>query len=206
MVAATFKENAPDNEFADRLAKAISVYTAAGPSTNQMGSAWHLRIHAMIKELVASGEEGFRIAVELSTSRRSRVRRWATLHFGLARDPRGVSHLSRLLKDDSADVRRSAARWYTALIDRTGEHWGNPDRPAESVPQGIEELLPLVSDTNTKTRWTALRLLRAFSHLGDGAIEDVLQEALKDPKHKIRHEAARALAIPCPDCDPSTSN
>lgn len=203
MVAATFKDNAPDETFADRVAKAVAVYTAKGPGGDSVGSAWDRRNHAMIRELLNSGDEGFRVATELSFSDRARVRRWAALYFGLARDPRETHHLARLLTDTNAEVRRMALRWYPHFMDPNAGGWWNPEKSAESIPQGLEDVLPFLSDINTKTRWTVLRILRCYAHLGDARIEHALHKALTDPKHKVRHEAARALHIRCPDCGAS---
>lgn len=200
MVAATFEDNAPDEAFAERVAKAVAVYTAKGPDGDSVGSAWDRRNHAMIGELLNSGDEGFRVATELSSSERARVRRWAALYFGLARDPRGTHHLARLLKDTNAEVRRMALRWYPRLIDPNAGGWWNPERPAESIAPGLQEIFPFLGDLNVKTRWTVLRILRCYAHLGDARIERALHRALTDPKHKVRHEAARTLRIPCPDC------
>ena len=200
MVAATFKDNAPDDAFADRVATAIEVYLAKGPERDSIGSTWDRRNQAMMNELLDSGDEGFRIAAELSCSERARVRRWAASYFGLARDPRGIEHQERLLKDSNAEVRRQALRWHLDLIDSNAGGWWDPERPAESIPPGLGKILPFLTDINVKTRWTALRILRCCAHLGDARIQRALRQALTDPKHKVRHEAARALSIPCPDC------
>ena len=40
----------------------------------------------------------------------------------------------------------------------------------------------------------------AYRNSGNPAVARALQNALDDPKHKVRHAAARILAVPCPGC------
>jgi RNA polymerase sigma factor (sigma-70 family) len=202
MVEDVLKQNAPDESFAKRVADAVELYSSKGPTHDSTRSEWDLRLRAQTRDLLRSGEEGFKIAVELSHSNQVRPRANAAIYFALKRDPRGRDHLKRLLKDESSTVRNRALRAYAALIHPEPEAhslWAI-GTPAKSLPEGIEAFFPMIEDQNVKVRMYAVTALGAYVGLGDERIEQTLRKALDDPKHKIRHAAAHTLSIPCPDC------
>jgi len=202
MVEDVLKKNAPDESFAKRVTDAIELYSSKGPTHDSTRSEWDLRLRAQTGDLLRSGEEGFKIAIELSRARQARPRANAAIYFALKRDSRGREHLTRLLRDESSTVRNRALRAYAALIHpdpKVDSLWAI-STPAESVPDGIDAIFSMIDDANLKVRMYAVTALGAYVGLGDERIEQSLRKALADPKHKIRHLAARALRIPCPDC------
>ena len=62
-----------------------------------------------VNSLVELGEPAFYLAVRASNSDDSTVRRKSSDVFGLMRNPKGIKHLIRLLKDSNSYVRRRAA-------------------------------------------------------------------------------------------------
>jgi len=206
MAADEIKRHTPDDAFARRVEEAIKVFAAPGPAENQIGSDWHKRTLGKIGELLDSGDEGFRVAVELSHSPQAKVRVKAALHFGLAGDARGREHLERLLADPSSAVRRRALVSYALLISPVGpdgRRFGVENlfsRRAGTVPEGVDKLATLLDDPDVKNRWNAVLALAPYALLGDAAVESALSKALHDPSHKVRHSAALALNKACPDC------
>jgi hypothetical protein len=97
-------------------------------------------------------------------------------------------------------VRFYASRIHTS---RTAEHLPHHNDPADSIPDNIEAIFPMVHDENTKVQMDTVASLSAYAHLGDKRIEEVLHQALADPTHKVQHAAARALKINCPGCGTS---
>jgi RNA polymerase sigma factor (sigma-70 family) len=200
-VAGELRRHAPDDSFARRVAKAIEVYTAKGPPHDHMRSGWHEMLRRQTHEILRSGEEGFRLDVELSRSPKARVRGEAALHFGIRHDPRGKEHLLRLMRDQSAHVRARAARWYGQMLIPTEKlpNWYLAER-AESVPEGAEELVPALRDEHAGVRVSAVMGLSLFVELGNEGIDRAVTGALKDPVHKVQHAAARVLRVECPGC------
>ncbi len=202
MLEEVLKGNAPDDSFAERVRKAIEVYSSKGPSEDSTGSEWDCRLKQQTGELLRSGEEGFRIAVELSQSAQAKARSHAAIYFGLTRNPLGKRHLERLMKDKAIRVRNRAVRAYALLIHPNKyvtEFW-DIGKPAKSVPDGIEELFPLLDDDNVKIRIHVVWALGAYAGLSDHKVKKALEIALSDSKHSVRHRAARVLGIDCPGC------
>jgi HEAT repeat protein len=141
--------------------------------------------------------------MELARSDNGRARNAAAIFFGLSDDGRAPEELRRLFNDESAMVRSRALRFYAAHIhpqSRQGNVWGIGE-PAETVPEGVEAMLPLVSDANVKVQLDAVSALSAYAGLDHARILEALHQALSDPKHKVQHAAARSLGVPCPKCD-----
>jgi hypothetical protein len=181
---------------------AMSVFVSKGPTHDSTGSEWSKTWHAEIGRLRKSGETGFRVMEELSRSPNGRARSAAVLFFWLSGDPRSTAHLRRLLSDESVAIRCGALRGYAAHIHparRDGRHWG-VSVPAAAVPEGIDAILPMVGDGNIKVRMYAVKALSDYADLHDDRVDGALRKALDDPKHKVRHAAARALGIACPGC------
>jgi len=67
-------------------------------------------------------------------------------------------------------------------------------------PGGVERLLERMSDANFNVRLVALMAVAAYLPGGDRRVAGAVRKALDDPKHKVRHAAARILKVPCPGC------
>jgi RNA polymerase sigma factor (sigma-70 family) len=206
MAADEIKRHTPDDAFARRVEDAIKVFTAPGPAENQIGNAWNKRVLGKIGELLDSGEEGFRVAVELSRCPQAKARVKAALHFGLCGDARGREHLERLLTDASSAVRRRALVSYALLISPVGadgRRFGAENlfsRRATSIPESVDKLATLLDDPDVKNRWNAVLALAPYALLGDATVESALSKAFGDESHKVCHSAALALNKACPDC------
>ena len=200
-VAGELRKHAPDDSFARRVAKAIEVYTAEGPPHDHMRSDWSRMLRRQTHEILRSGEEGFRLDVELSHSPKARVRVEAALHFGIRHDPRGKEHLLRLLKDENSRVRARAARWYGQMLlpKEKLPNWYLAER-ADTIPDGAEELIPALKDEHHDVRMCAIMGLSLFVGLGSETINRSVEGALHDSVHKIQHAAARVLRVECPGC------
>ncbi|MBN1347245.1 MAG: sigma-70 family RNA polymerase sigma factor [Phycisphaerae bacterium] len=201
MVEDEMRSHAPDDAFAERVAKAAEVYASTGPAKDLMSSEWTERRARQTAEILAAGEAGFRLDVELSRSPSAKLRAEAALHFGLRGDDRGRAHLVRMLSDESWKVRRAAIVWFAAAIHPEANvgFWGIA-RPADSVPDGIDRLLAMLNDEHPKVRQETLRALAAYAHLDDAQIDAAIHKTLDDRKHKVRHAAARLLELACPGC------
>jgi hypothetical protein len=124
------------------------------------------------------------------------------LFFGLSDDPRSTERLRRLLSDESVMTRSRAVRFYAARIHpncRKGDAWGIR-QPADSVPEGIDAVFPLVADSSVKVGLDAIAALSAYAATDHSGVVDALRRAAADPRHKIQHAAARALGIACRGC------
>ena len=202
MVEHACRDNAPDEGFARRLEAAIRVFGAKGPARNHLPSAWHEAIRDEERRILKEGDEGFRIGMALSHSGSRRLRWRAVILFGLRRDERSLLELVRMLEDRSARIRRAARGWYASRI--------HPDRAvagphaigtaAGKSPTGIEALLEGVMDENFNVRRAAVLVLGVYRDVGEPRVTGALRTALDDPKHKVRHAAARVLAAQCPGC------
>ena len=198
MTEQIFKDNAPDESFAALVAEAIEVYSTKGPAGNSIPSPWHTRLLSQFDELWGLGDGGFKVATELSFNEKARVRRAAATHFEWCRESRGQENLLRLMHDDNAKVRVRALQAYgTRLFGRMA---GNHFWKVETVPEGIERIIPMLTDPVTKVRWYAVHALGRCAGLGNVRVDGALREALKDPKHKIVHAVAGHLSISCPGC------
>ncbi len=200
MVADTLKQNAPDESFAHRVAEAVAVYTAKGPSTNSIPSEWHDAIGGKTLEIIQAGEEGYQIDLALAESPKANARKEAAIHFGIRRDLRALPHVQRLLHDESTKVRSAAVLAFAGLIHPNRPGFGLFHGPADSVPDEIDSLIDLLSDPNDKIRMRVLTALRPYAHLDDERITVALNRALQDPKHRVAHLAACHLRITCPSC------
>jgi RNA polymerase sigma factor (sigma-70 family) len=204
MVETTLKDSAPGGQFRERVEDAIRVYSAKGPSEDHMQSEWDRRLREETGKILRGGEEGFQIALSLSRSENGKLRRWAAVHFGEFKMPRGKRELLRLMQDPAAVVRRAALRSYAMCI-----HPGDLPHGAFSIGEraarlarGRAKMLPLLADENVEVRLMAVRAVGAYAALGDSAIDNALQKTLEDPIHKVRHLAAGALRVACPGCKP----
>jgi RNA polymerase sigma factor (sigma-70 family) len=205
MVEQACKDNAPDRNFAGRLAEAIRVFGGKGPPTNHIPSPWHDQMRAEARAILRGGEEGLRIDLAMSHSGSARVRHHAAVHFGLRRDPRSLAELERMLEDRSPRVRRTAVRGFAARIHPAGgtnPPGLNPDLnvPAASAGEQFERLLTRLADENHNVRLYALMAVGAYRDSGDPRVQAALERALADPKHKVCHAAARILRVPCRGC------
>ncbi len=202
MVEQTCKDNAPDEAFARRLERAIRVFGAKGPGTHHLPSPWHQSLREETGRILEAGEEGFRVDLALSHSGTARQRYFAASRIGLRRDGRSLQELARMLEDRAPRVRRQAVKWYASRIhpDRsvTGPH--GIGAPAAGSVSGLERLLARVADENFNVRLDAVLAVGAYRSAGDPRVTQALHGALDDPKHKVRHAAARILGVPCPGC------
>jgi len=200
MVETEIGKHQPEDTFAGRTMEAIDTYTEKGPAENQVGSPYQHRILSQIADLLKAGDEGFRVAVELSRHRSARVRDKAALHFGLCGKQKGRQHLLRLMKDPSAMVRNKAMTAYVALVSPSGSSEDDAAEQADTSPEGIEKIIPMLRDVSDKIRRNCVKALSPYAQSGNAAVRGALEEASKDPKHKVRHFAALGLGQTCPDC------
>lgn len=201
MVEDVLKDNAPDESFAERVARAAEVYASRGPDRDLMDSQWKTKRENETAKILQSGEGGFQVDLALSRSPDARLRTEAALHFGLRADDRSRKALIALMQDRAWEVRRASLVWYASAIHPAGNpgFFGISQRATE-VPEGVEDLLGLLGDSHEKVRLEALRALRAYVGSGDERVESSLRRALDDAKHKVRHMAACHLGIACPGC------
>jgi hypothetical protein len=143
----------------------------------------------------------------LSHAGAMRLRWMAVISLGLRRDPQSLDELTRMLDDRSARIRGQSVGWYIARIhpDRavtTPLAVAAPAPPGVAVA-GLEHLIERTRDENFNVRRAAVSALGAFRQTGDPRVDATLREALQDAKRKVKHAAARALAVPCPGCGKS---
>jgi RNA polymerase sigma-70 factor (ECF subfamily) len=202
MVGQACKDNAPDEAFARRLEEAIRVFGAKGPATHHLPSPWHQSLHEETRAILSSGDEGFRIDLALSHSGSARQRFSAVSRFGLRRDDRSLRELERMLEDRAARVRRQAVRWYAGRIHPDQSVTGPylVARPATKASPNLDRLLERMTDENANVRLAAVVAVGAYCGTGGPPVTEALRAALDDPKHKVRHAAARILRVPCPGC------
>lgn len=204
MVEKACKDNAPDESFARSLERSIRVFGAKGPPANHIPSEWHDSIHNQTVCILESGDEGFRVDLALSHSGSARQRGLAASRFGIRRDGPSLIELERMLEDRSARVRRGALVWYAAAIHPgNADQWRGPPEIGEAASTlvgGVDKLLARMRDENSRVRMSALAAVGAYRGTGDPQVREALRKALDDPKHKVRHAAARVLAVPCPGC------
>jgi len=188
--------------FPARVQDALEVFTTKGPDHDSTRSNWEQRRDEEYQRLLRAGDEGFRAMMELARSDNGRARNAAAIFFVQSPDPRAIDELRALLDDEAVMVRSRALRFYAGKIHpaRGGPvPWG-VGNPADTVPEGVESILPLVQDDNTKVRMDAVAALSAYAKLDSAGVGRALRQALSDPKHKVRHAAAAALGVPCPGC------
>jgi len=200
MVEDEIGRHQPDDSFARRVTKAIEVYTERGPAENQVGSPYHERILGQISDLLKAGDEGYRAAVALSQHRSAKVRDKAALHFGLCGRQEGRPHLLRLMKDPSGMVRHKAMRSFVGLACQQESPGDDTAKQADTAPEGIEKITPMLKDASDKIRRDCVKALAPYAHSESNEITYAIEKALKDPKHKVRHFAALALGQTCQDC------
>ena len=202
MVEKACKDNAPDDAFAQELARALRVFGAKGPATHHIPSSWHESLRDETGRILDAGLEGFRVDLALSHSGSARQRFFAACRFGLRRDDHSLRELARMLEDRSPRVRRQALKWYAGRIHPdpsvTGPH-GVGTASGESTT-GIERLLERMADGNFNVRLAAVWAVGAYRDTGDARVTEALHQALGDAKHKVGHAAARLLGVPCPGC------
>ena len=195
------KDNAPDDAFARSLARAVAVFAAKGPARDHLPSPWHDSLREETGRILSAGEEGFRIDLALSHSGSARQRHHAAVHFGLRSDDRSLRELERMLDDRSARVRVTALTWYAKRIHPSEPpHPFGAFAPASEAPAAAAKLLERLTDENHNVRLRAVRVSAAYLDAGDPQAPTGLRQAMDDPKHKVRHAAARALGEPCPGC------
>ena len=188
--------------FAERVRDAFEAFTSKGPDHDSTRSPWEQGRHEEFRELLQAGDEGFRVMMGLARSDNGRARNAAAIFFVQSADPRAIDELRALMSDEAVMVRSRALRFYAGKIHPARERvspWSIGE-PADTVPEGVDAILPLVKDDNVKIRVQAVAALSAYAKLGDAGIDRALQQALSDPKHKVRHAAAAALGVPCPGC------
>jgi len=184
------------------IQEAFAVFTSKGPGHDSTGSPWEQRRRDEWKRLLDAGEEGFTAMMKLARFENGRARSAAAVFFLLSNDKRAIEELRALFSDPAVMVRSQALRFYASKIHpaRSGDRLLRIYDAADTIPDGVAAILPLVHDANVKIRWDAVTMLRAYAHLGDTRIVDTLSQALADSRHKVQHAAARALKVPCPGC------
>jgi hypothetical protein len=189
-------------EILERARAACAVFLERGPDHDSTGSAWERRRGAAIRELLGADDTGFRVMQDVARSESARARSAAAVFFGESSDRRALSELRALLEDRAATVRSRALVFYANRIhpERRRDGVWSIAEPASSAPRGVEAILPLVLDVSAKVRRDAVRALTAYVACGDERVGEALREALADGKHEIRHRAAAALGVDCPDC------
>ena len=193
---------AEGTEFAAYVQEAFKLFTSKGPEYDSTESPWDQRRKEEWRTLLQAGDEGFRAMMKLARSDNGRARNAAAVFFLLSDDKRAPEELRALLGDPAATVRSRAVRFYASRIHpaRSGGRLPSHFEAANTVPEGVEAILPLVRDDNVKVQMDAITMLRAYARLGDARIVKALRQALGDPRHKVQHAAARALHVPCPGC------
>ena len=199
MVKERCRDGAPDDAFTHWLAEAIRVFGSRGPATCHILSTWHDRLRDQTRAILAAGAEGLRIDTALAHSGSARQRYHAATRFGLRRDERSLDELERLMEDRSARVRRQATRWYAGRIHPTRHGPFDSRAAAETAAEGLDRLIARMRDENHNVRLTAVHMVAAYADAASEATA-ALRRALEDPKHKVRHAAARALGVACPGC------
>jgi len=193
---------AGDTEFATHVQEAFEVFTSKGPADDSTESPWDQRRKEEWTKLLHTGDEGFRAMMKLARSDNGRARNAAAVFFWLSDDKRALEELCTLLGDPAATVRSRVALYYASRIHpaRAGDRLWRLRETADTIPDGVEAILPLVCDDNVKVRMNAIIVLSAYARLGDARIVKALRQALGDSHHKVQHAAARALKVPCPVC------
>ncbi len=196
----------PDEPFAQKVAQAVSVYSAKGPSEDCETSEWKDRRMRQTRALLRAGDEGYRVAEAMSHSPLTKARLEACNQFWLRREERGKAHLLRLMQDVSHKVRARAVTCYAKLLYELTDHDrlhclpNPPTYRASAAPEGIERIIPMLEDENDRVRWyTVLGLGPSLGH-GNEQVEAALRKALGDRKHKVMHAAAKGLGVVCPGC------
>ena len=202
MVEQACRDNAPDEAFTRGLERAIRVFGAKGPATHHLPSAWHRSLREETGRILEDGEDGYRVDLALSHSGSARQRYFAATRLGLRRDERSLTELTRMLEDRSARVRRQALRWFAGRIHPDLPAIGPYEigRAADRTVGGLDQLLERTADENFNVRLAAVTAIGAYREAGDSRVMQALRKALDDPKHKVRHMAARILGVPCPGC------
>jgi len=204
MVERRCREHAPDDAFARSLERAIRVFAAKGPAVNHIPSEWHDSLNSETKRILDAGDDGFRIDLALSHAGSRRQRCMAAIRLGLRRDARSLRELERLLEDRAPRVRCAAVTWYAAGIHpgNAAERMGPIEArtAATSTPPGLDRLLARMNDESFNVRAAALQVLSAYRVTGAPRVTHALEAALDDPKHKVRHAAARIVGVPCRGC------
>ncbi len=180
----------------------MNAFVSKGPAHDSTRGPWEMERHQGFQKYLKAGDEGFRVMMELARSKNGRARNAATIFFTQSSDPRAVNELRRLLSDKAATVRSRALRFYADCISpESGPRGGWSEKKANSIPDGIEAILPMIDDPNQKVQMDAIQKLSVYTHLGNRSVNSVLEQLLKNPKHKIQHAAARALGLKkCPGC------
>jgi len=183
--------------FEERYRRAYKIFCAKGPAEDSTGSEYEQEIDAERKALLAAdGDLGFKVFKRLAREENGRARNAAVIGLGLSKDPRAEATLSKLLSDESVAVRSRAVRFYASKIQPCPQCEGDDF----AVPGGLSEIIPLVSDANTKVQLDAIHALGVYLPAGDPGVEEALRKALGDPLHKVCHAAAQALQVDCPAC------
>ena len=193
---------AEDTEFAAHVQEAFRVFTSKGPEHDSTASPWEQRRREEWRKLLQAGDKGFRAMMKLARSDNGRARNAAAVFFWLSDDKRALEEIRALFGDPAVMVRKQAVRFYASRIHptRSGDRLLRLYKAADTIPEGVAAILPLVGDDNVKVRMAAIAILSAYARLGDTRIVKALRQALDDPRHKVQHAAARALDVSCPGC------
>ena len=183
--------------------EARKAFTQKGPPENSTGSTYEQELFSEIQRLLQLGAEGFAVAQQLAKSANGRLRNAAAMYFSLANNSGSKAELIALMQDEAVAVRSRAVRFYASQIHpaRTADHIPHYWEPAQYVPEGIDQLFPMLEDESLKVQLDAIHALTPYTALQDKGVLTVLQARLKDTSHKIQHAAAKALAVQCPGCD-----
>jgi len=89
---------------------------------------------------------------------------------------------------------------YVGLVCPSESPEDDATKQADATPEGIEMTIPMLKDVSDKIRRNCVKALAPYARSESTKIRSAIQEALNDPKHKVRHFAALALCQTCPDC------
>ena len=126
--------------------------------------------------------------------------------FQVRRDRQRQQALAAKAAERAAASGAAPPAWQVAANNEERIH---PDRPmhpygalapARKVVPGVEHLVSLLKHERFNVRLVAVRTVGAYLPSGDERVTRAMRQALDDPKHKVRHAAARIMGVPCPGC------
>jgi RNA polymerase sigma factor (sigma-70 family) len=201
MVEETVRTHGPGESFEKRVARVIEIFSSTGPEYDSTGSDWEQMLQGQTGELLQDEADGHRVAGIMAEADNWRVRSNAVIYYGLKADAHSRSELIRMFGDCNRRVRRQAVRFYAALIHPgiTAGAVFEIAKAADSLPDGVDKMLPLLNDDNQKVRMVAVTAIGAYAGL-DPQVDEVLTSVLNGGNHGMAHMTARLVKAECPCC------